>query len=97
MLISGKPVGFDTVLASLRLKSMRRGEQDIEYLKLLEKKKGYNRQQIQKLVLDVLNLKSTVETKDSLGFEDAGLITFENVNSQQLYELRRAIANALLK
>jgi hypothetical protein len=97
LLISGKPLGLDTIVASLRLKAMRRGQQDIEYFKLLEEKKGYNRLQIRKLVLDVLNLESKVETKDGVDFEDAGTITFDNVNSQQLDKLRRAIAEELLK
>jgi hypothetical protein len=74
---------FDGAFASVRLKAIRRAQQDIEYLNLLAAKKGWNR----------LKLRQALAR-----FADdpkAPVLRFDNLSNESLYEIRRAVAAAL--
>lgn len=50
----GAPAGVSGPLPSLRLKALQRAEQDIEYLLLLQDKKGWSRQRLRDFVIDTV-------------------------------------------
>ena len=84
----------ETVVGSLRLKALRRGQQDVEYLIHLAKKKGYDREQIRDLVLKELNLSSTIKQKF---IDEAAQVEFTNLSAEKFGKLREKIALELSK
>ncbi|MDR1727820.1 MAG: DUF4091 domain-containing protein [Acidobacteriota bacterium] len=91
-----KPEGagqnFPRVSPSLRLKGYRRGQQDVEYLVLLQKKLGLPRRDVERLVRQELNLRSeNLAASD----EDAGTLRFDAVSAQDLWLFRRRVARLL--
>ena len=80
------------VLASLRLKGYRRGQQDIEYLTLLQKKLNRSRHDIEGLVRAKLNLVSKNTVNSS---EDAGTLSYDAVSARDLWQFRMNVAHAL--
>jgi len=92
-----KPRGVDGenlpgVLASLRLKGYRRGQQDIEYLTLLQKKLNRPRRDIEELTRAKLNLSSNNQVKST---DDAGTLRYDNVSARDLWQFRMNVARAL--
>ena len=75
---------YDGPMASVRLKAMRRGQQDIEYLNLLAAKKGWNRQRVKQAL--------AAWADDP----QAGVLYFKSLTYNRLLELRRAVVAALL-
>ena len=80
--------------ASLRLKAYRRGQQDMEYLNLLAKSKGWSREMLTRSLREALDLSAEVEEK---GFEDAGTLRFGKIQDHDLETLRRRVAAALTR
>ena len=80
------------VAASHRLKAYRRGQQDVEYLVLLQKKTGQPRWAVAEAVRGLLNLQSDHKTAYS---EDAGTLRFERFQTDSLTELRAKIVAKL--
>ncbi|MCZ2080551.1 MAG: DUF4091 domain-containing protein [Bryobacterales bacterium] len=91
---SGAKFGQTEPFASLRLKAYRRGQQDIEYLNLLAKSKGWSREVLTRSVREALDLAAEVEEKYE---EDAGTMRFQNIQNRDLETLRRQVATALVK
>ncbi|MCC7342159.1 MAG: DUF4091 domain-containing protein [Bryobacterales bacterium] len=83
----------NTPYASVRLKGFRRGQQDMEYLVLLAKKKGWDRGAVSRAVNEALDLTEKAGAKDE---EDAGSVRFEKVSDEQLDQLRLRVAAALV-
>ena len=54
LLYPGGPVGVETPLPSLRLKALRRGQQDVEYLALLEERLELAPWQLRRMVAEML-------------------------------------------
>ena len=79
-------------VASLRLKALRRGEQDVEYLNLLMKTKGYTREQVRDLVLRKLNLKTEFKQKFS---DDAAAVSFGSLSEADIASICEAIAQVI--
>ncbi|MBN1808707.1 MAG: DUF4091 domain-containing protein [Planctomycetes bacterium] len=79
-------------VASLRLKAMRRGEQDVEYYRLLMENKRYTREQVRDLMLKKLNLRTEFKQKFS---DDAAAVTFGGMSQQSFAEIREGIAQAI--
>ena len=78
----GSKFGKDKPFGSLRLKAYRRGQQDIEYLTLLAKHAGWDRDAVTKAVSGALDLSSgTFRQTDE---EDAGSINLPGVNDGHL-------------
>jgi hypothetical protein len=84
--------GRDEPFVSMRLKAFRRGQQDIEYLALLAKRKGWDRETIAAAVSDALDLSSESVTEWD---EDAGIIRFRNVRDAQLDDVRLRVARLI--
>jgi hypothetical protein len=94
ILYPGKRFGFDTPLASLRLKAFRRSQQDVEYLALLAAKKGWDRAQLAAALAPLLDL--TARTQQSSA-DDAGRTVFDHLTSDQFARLRASVAAALAR
>jgi hypothetical protein len=90
----GAKFGKKEPFVSLRLKAYRRGQQDIEYLALLARKQGWDREAVARAVENALDLKAEVTQAHE---EDAGAIRFDKVHDPQLEELRLRVARALLR
>ena len=92
LLYPGKRFGIMGPLASLRLKALRRGQQDVEYLALLAEKKGLDRPQLARLAASTLDLRAVTA---QAFLDDAGRTVFESLQAEQFHRLRAAIAAAL--
>jgi hypothetical protein len=90
----GRKFGLNEAFASLRLKAFRRGQQDVEYMALLARKKGWDRDAVARAVTGALDLSE--ETRRQYE-EDAGSVRFDRVSDIQLDRLRLRVAAALAK
>lgn len=92
VLLPPKPGMEPKAVATHRLKMLRRGQQDIELLRLLLAKKGWTRPEIRESVATQLGLRgSFVKTSDL----DAGRIDYGALDSDRFEALRRAVLAAL--
>jgi hypothetical protein len=97
VIYTGKPMGITGPCASLRLKALRRAEQDVEYLRMLADRRGLNRgdpnrKRISRLLGDI------VTTERKVGRLDAEGAVTENISglTPELAEgFRRAAAREL--
>ncbi len=92
LLYPGKRFGLNSPLASLRLKALRRGQQDVEYLLALAERFSYDREQLAFAVAQRLNLTARTETQF---VDDAGSTVFEGLRAEDFFALRQSIAAAL--
>jgi hypothetical protein len=90
----GNRFGSREPFTSMRLKAYRRGQQDIEYLILLSKKPGWDRDAVTYAASRALDLSGEVEMTST---EDAGQIRFQSITNEDFEELRRRVAQALLE
>ena len=88
----GAPAGSAGPIASARLKSYRRGQQDVEYLTMLQQTLGVPRFAVASAVRGSLKLSATVEKKNE---DDAGLVDYRDVDAGALWELRMRIGQLL--
>jgi len=79
---SGK--NHDGPLAGLRLKGIRRAQQDVEYLMLLAKKAGWSRSRV------------TAALAGWADDPDAVTLTFDRLSLDRIYELRAAVSAELM-
>ncbi len=79
--------------ASIRLKAFRRGEQDIEYLNLLARKAGWDREAVRHAVASALHLVGNVRMDSE---EDAGSIRFRGLKDTDIEHLRARVIQALI-
>lgn len=94
ILYPGERFGIHGPLASLRLKAFRRGQQDVEYLALLAKQRGWSREQLAAAVAPLIDL--NVKTREQF-VDDAGTPLFERLSSDQFARIRASVAAALEK
>lgn len=87
----GSPEGT-AVVASVRLKAFRRGQQDVEYMALLGRQMGYSRDQVASLVSGLLNLQGTTSERF---VDEAGETIFNGLTAEQFAKVRAAIATRL--
>ena len=92
MFYVGSKFGASEPFPSLRLKAFRRGQQDIEYLMLLAKKKGWDRAAVAHAIARVANLAGGITQQSE---EDAGTVAFRNATDADLDQLRLRVAAAL--
>ncbi len=90
---SGAKFGQTEPFGSLRLKAYRRGQQDMEYLNLLVKSKGWSRDVLTGAVREALDFSADVEEKSE---EDAGTLRFGRIQDRDLEGLRRRVIRALV-
>ena len=94
---TGKPRGIAGACASLRLKQYRRGEQDVEYVRLFAEKTRLlkddpSRQQVGRLLRGTIQMTKKLGTLDSQG---AVTESFSGLRPEDFEQLRRALAKAL--
>jgi hypothetical protein len=88
----GRKFGLNEPFGCLRLKAFRRGEQDVEYMTLLARRKGWDREAVARAVAQALDLTGEATRQYD---EDAGSIRFDRVADEALDELRLRVAAAL--
>jgi hypothetical protein len=79
-------------IPSIRLKSYRRGQQDVEYLTLWSQLRGEPRWAVGRQVRGALRLAGTRQGTGFAGGDDAGRIDYTRLRPQDLWALRTAIA-----
>ncbi|HEY1064510.1 MAG TPA: DNRLRE domain-containing protein, partial [Pirellulales bacterium] len=92
----GESIGRKGPLSSVRLKAYLRGQQDVEYLALLQSSKSLSRRALGDAVRSTLNLRPVRQATGYVGAEDAGLIQFGDLKPQELWMLRRRVAAELV-
>ena len=92
VLVVNRRFGVSEPFPSLRLKAFRRGQQDIEYLMLLARRKGWDREAVTHALAQAAHLAGGYNQESE---EDAGSITFRNASDAELDQLRRRVAAAL--
>jgi hypothetical protein len=87
LLLPGQRFGIAGPVASLRLKALRRAQQDVEYLVALAKAKGWDREQVGAAVSSVLNFGAQFRKNSE---DDAGSYQFGPLRAANFADLRRA-------
>ena len=81
-------------IGSIRLKALRRGAQDCEYLITLAERYNLNREQLRALVAAKIPSKTTYKQK----FEDeAAAVLFDQLDPEKFAELREGVAKLIVK
>ena len=88
----GQKVGIDGPIASIRLKSYRRGEQDVEYLTLLTQLLGAPRWAVGEAVRERLKLAASFSATSA---DDAGTVNYDTLDPAALWALRTAVGQWL--
>lgn len=94
LLLPGKRFGIQGPIATLRLKALRRAQQDVEYLTLLAQAKRWDRAQIGAALRGILTTNGSF-TKSSA--DDAGSYPFGPLRGGDFQDIRRAAALAIGK
>jgi hypothetical protein len=82
-------------IPSIRLLAYRRGQQDVEYLTLLSRVLGEPRWAIGGLVREALHLRAERTGSGVAAIEDAGVISFRDLQPQELWSLRLRVGQTL--
>lgn len=94
LLYPGERFGVRGPLASLRLKALRRGQQDAVYLLLLARARGWSRERMEATLRSMPWLAGVQAERYA---EDAGTLQIDPPNPHALAELRAAVAAELLR
>ncbi len=92
LILPGKRFGIQGPIATLRLKALRRAEQDVEYLALYARSGHWDRNQVAAAVGPLLILQGTFAQR---GSEDAGTFRFGPLRAASFADLRQAIAHTI--
>ena len=92
LILPGKRFGIQGPIASVRLKALRRAEQDVEYLRLLQKKMGWTREQVGAALVNLLPQPPTSSRKFD---DDAGTYLFTAIDNAKLSSLRATLFRLL--
>jgi hypothetical protein len=84
--------GKDGPAATLRLKGLRRGQQDVELLRLLIAKRGWKRGELREGLFAALGLASGFK---KVSEEDAGRVDFSDLDPARFEQVRRSVLQAL--
>ena len=88
----GEPAGLKEPVPSVRLKAYRRGQQDVEYLTILTAALKAPRFAVAQTAREFLKLAATVDKHSA---DDAGLVSYREVDAVRMWELRLAAGAAL--
>ena len=94
LLAPGGRFGVSAV-ADMRLKAFRDAEQIAQYLEIVRKRYGLKDEQLRAMVQTALNL--TAGTRAGASADNADALTFGKLKAWQLSELRRTLAELILK
>lgn len=92
LLLPGVRFGISGPVASLRLKALRRAQQDVEYLRLLCDAKHWSRDQAAAAVAGLLKIDVSFQQETP---DDAGRYRFGPIRAADFSEMRRSIAAAI--
>ena len=97
LVYTGKPFGISGPCPSLRLKAMRRGEQDVEYVRLLAEKRGLMKDDSARLNVAALLTKGPGSNRAEGRLDAQGAVTeaYSGTKLEEFEGLRRAIAEEL--
>jgi hypothetical protein len=84
--------GPKAIRHTMRLKAYRRAEQDIEYLELLRRQRGWTRRQLREFVSHYVRLRGETKTKSAA---DAGTRSFGRLSPESFRRLREATATLI--
>jgi hypothetical protein len=87
LILPGKRFGISGPVATLRLKALRRAQQDVEYLVQLAKRRGWDREQTAAAISGLLKLQGVFEQASS---DDAGRYRFGPLHAADFDSLRRS-------
>lgn len=94
LLVPGTRFGFP-VVADLRLKAFRDGQQILEYLTLLAERRHLEREQIQAMIFRAMSLDIT--RREGASVDNADALQFSTLQAWQISELRRSLAALILE
>ena len=94
LLVPGKRLG-QAVLADMRLKALRDGQQLVEYLVELGKRRKLGREQLAALVRQAVSIEAGRIA--GAGADNADALQFSTLKTWQLAELRRCLAELIVK
>ena len=94
LIAPGKRFGTGPV-ADMRLKAFRDGQQLAEYLNIVEKRYGLNREQVRVMVGRAIRLRGA--TKAGAAADNADALRFGTLKAWQISELRRTLAELIVK
>ena len=83
------------VVGDMRLKALRDGQQIVEYMTLLAERHGLQREQIKAMVHDAVAI--TAGTAAGAGADNADALRFGTLKAWQISELRRTLAELIVK
>lgn len=89
LILPGKRFGIIGPVATLRLKALRRAQQDVEYLVQLAARRGWDREQTAAAISGLLKLQGVFE---QTGSDDAGRYRFGPLRAADFDTLRRSAA-----
>ncbi len=94
LIVPGGRLGVPAV-ADMRLKAFRDGQQIIEYMAILAKKRGLQREQIQAMVAEAVRIEAG--RKAGAGADDADALRFSSLKDWQIAQLRQRLAELIVK
>ena len=94
LIVPGDRFGVE-VVGDMRLKAFRDGEQLIEYMTILGKKRGLQREQIQAMVLEAIRIEAG--RKAGANADDADALRFSSLKDWQISQLRQKLAELITK
>jgi len=95
LMVPGKRFGL-AVVGDLRLKALRDGQQLVEYLVELGKRRNLDREQIRAMVLRAVHFEAGRRTPGA-GADNADALRFSTLKDRQVAGLRRAVADLIVK
>ncbi len=94
LIVPGTRLGVP-VVGDMRLKAFRDGEQIIEYMAILAQKRGLQREQIQAMVAAAVRIEAG--RKAGAGADDADALRFSSLKDWQISQLRKRLAELIVK
>ena len=94
LIVPGKRFGLP-VVGDMRLKALRDGQQMVEYLVLLAKRRKLDRQQLKAMLHRAVRMRAG--TRAGTGLDNADALQFSTLKAWQIAELRRRLAELIGK
>jgi len=94
LLVPGGRFGLK-VVADMRIKALRTGQQLAEYMTILAKRKNLTREQIKAMVHEAIAIRAG--TRAGAGADNADALVFGTIKAWQIAELRRRLAELIVK
>src|SRR5205814_938796 len=86
--------GYDAWTPTVKLKALRRAQQDMELLNMLAARPGWDRWRVARAVASILDLSAKNEGRNA---EDPRATVYARVHAPDMVALRRAVIDELLR